>query len=649
MAATGIRDVARTGNQTVDGLLSGWRWNVSSLTYSFPLTGSTYGYGPEKATFAAFNAAQINTATKASKEIESFTKASFKKAVESASVHGDLRFAESDEPNTAYAYYPASGRGGDSWYNRIDYNSPRMGNYAYHTIYHEIGHAMGLKHPHELARFGTTPTLRDSVEFSVMSYHSYVGSPIDFIRYTKDSAPQSYMTLDIAALQHIYGADFSYRAGDTFYRFSPITGQMFVNGAATADGPGDTIFRTIWDGGGVDTFDLRGYATNMHVDLNPGSWSLFSAAQRANLGDRHFARGNVFNSFLFHDDLRSSIENVLAGRGNEVIKGNQARNNLDGAAGNDTIFGADGDDRIIGGAGIDKLYGELGNDSISGDAGDDKIFGGAGNDVLYGGLGADQINGGAASSVGIDTDRISGGDGDDALTGSNGADVINGDAGNDLILGGVGNDSLFGGVGADQIHGDNNVLDGFIHHNDHISGGDGDDVIFGSFGDDMISGDAGSDGISGDDGNDTISGGDDNDILSGQIGNDTIHGDTGDDTIYGGFSDDRLFGDIGNDTINGQGEADSISGGDGADTLFGGDGTDSIGGDEGDDTITGGAGNDTISGGAGADVAIYGDVQASFTVSTLNGVTTVVEIATLFTDTLTGIEQLQFTDVLINL
>jgi serralysin len=35
---------------------------------------------------------------------------------------------------------------------------------------------------------------------------------------------------DIAALQDIYGANYSTNAGDSVYKWSPTTGEMFING-----------------------------------------------------------------------------------------------------------------------------------------------------------------------------------------------------------------------------------------------------------------------------------------------------------------------------------------------------------------------------------------------------------------------------------
>jgi serralysin len=43
------------------------------------------------------------------------------------------------------------------------------------------------------------------------------------------------------------------------------------------------VFETIWDGGGIDTYDFSNYSTNLSISLGPGNWSQVSHVQRANL------------------------------------------------------------------------------------------------------------------------------------------------------------------------------------------------------------------------------------------------------------------------------------------------------------------------------------------------------------------------------
>ena len=102
--------------------------------------------------------------------------------------------------------YPTTAAvGGDMWYNNSKnyYDNPLKGNYAWATILHETGHTLGLKHPHEVAgAFGALPTNVDSLEYTVMSYRSFIGASTTtgYVNQTS-SFPQTLMMLDIAALQ----------------------------------------------------------------------------------------------------------------------------------------------------------------------------------------------------------------------------------------------------------------------------------------------------------------------------------------------------------------------------------------------------------------------------------------------------------------
>ena len=131
------------------------------------------------------------------------------------------------------------------------------------------------------------------MEFSVMTYRSYVGSNAALHNEPWGYA-QTYMMNDIAALQWLYGADFTTGAGDTTYAWSPDDGVTRVDGAAAIVPQANRIFATIWDGGGHDAYDLSAYATGVVLDLGPGRASTFSADQLASLGggpNDGYARG----------------------------------------------------------------------------------------------------------------------------------------------------------------------------------------------------------------------------------------------------------------------------------------------------------------------------------------------------------------------
>ncbi|MGH7555314.1 MAG: Calx-beta domain-containing protein [Longimicrobiales bacterium] len=95
---------------------------------------------------------------------------------------------------------------------------------------------------------------------------------------------------------------------------------------------------------------------------------------------------------------------------------------------------------------------------------------------------------------------------------------------------------------------------------------------------------------------------------------------------------------------------DVLSGGNGNDVLDGGAGSDTLNGLDGNDRLYGGAGNDTIAGGAGIDTAYFDGPSNAFVVSssTAGGIRTTT-VRAIDTDSLTGVEFLQFSDVLVAL
>ena len=242
--------------------------------------------------------------------------------------------------------------------------------------------------------------------------------------------------------------------------------------------------------------------------------------------------------------------------------------------------------------------------SISTGSGEDHIIGGGGNDTL---------------TSGSNEDIIVGKGGDDTITGGNDTDIFSGGDGNDVISRLAGDDRLLGDAG-----------------NDTITGGSNDDFLFGSTGDDNLQGDSGDDFLLGGLGNDSLQGGTNDDVLDGGAGTDTAD-----------YSEASCGLTVDLSTEGPQ----SVGGGRGTDTLIeienliGGGSADSFTGTAGDNRFTGNGGNDAIDGGLGTDTAAFTDaiLDAGTTIG-LTGGNITVTTAGGGTDTLTSIEQLDFSD-----
>ena len=356
---TATSSVSTTGNSYIDSLLSGTKWAANSLTYSFPsdsslyvgIYGSSYGTEPTN-NFKPFTTVQQAAVTSILNMYSTVINVTFGQITETSTQTATLRYAESDAAlPTAYTYMPStSPQGGDAWFGNSShyYDNPVLGNYAWFSMIHETGHALGLKHPFQISgSFGIMPVDHDSVEYTVMTYYSYVGSTSSSYTNASDSYPQSLMMYDIAALQAMYGPNYTTNSGDTVYSWSPTTGQEYINGVAQGMPAGNKVFLTIWDGSGNDTYDFSNYTTNLTVNLEPGQWTTVSSTQLANLGSGHYAAGNIANALEYNNDPRSLIENAIGGSGNDNITGNDSNNTLTGGGGNDYIDGVSGTNTAV--------------------------------------------------------------------------------------------------------------------------------------------------------------------------------------------------------------------------------------------------------------------------------------------------------------
>ena len=344
----------------IEALIGTNYWNSQTITYSFMTGVPNYylGNAEERNQFIAFNDTQQAAARVALQLYSEVSGLNFVE-VSDAGEGGTIRFGTANtEHGSAHAYFPSDNPiGGDVWLNNS--YSPNLtqsnGSDGFHTLLHEIGHALGLKHSGNYNAGGggaDGPYLYsdlDSNQYTVMSYNDHSGSFAN---------PQTPMLYDIAAIQHLYGANYNTRAGNTTYAWD--ASQAFVE--------------TIWDGDGIDTIDASNQGISVRINLNPGTFSNLGPQDNGSL---YSASNNLAIAYGV------TIENAVGGSGNDILIGNTVDNYLFGGSGNDYLVDNAGSDTLIGGSGNDTLVGGSGYDILTGETGNDTFVLGESSNVFY--------------------------------------------------------------------------------------------------------------------------------------------------------------------------------------------------------------------------------------------------------------------------
>ena len=270
---------------------------------------------------------------------------------------------------------------GQGWFNtNANFWSDQAGGlleagaYGYSNFVHEMGHGLGLSHPHDNGNglSAIFPGVRNSSDlgdlglnqeiWTVMSYNKgWQTGPNGGSGTNAFGIAMGPMAFDIAVIQAKYGANMNWATGNDTYTLS------------TSNGTG-TGYRAIWDAGGVDTIVHTGSAAAV-IDLRPATLQF-----EENGGGFVSYVAGVIGGFTIAKDV--VIEHARGGSGADVITGNTSQNVLRGNGGRDKLAGLTGSDRLFGGAGADTLIGGAGNDTLDG---------GIGRDLLTGGLGADHF------------------------------------------------------------------------------------------------------------------------------------------------------------------------------------------------------------------------------------------------------------------
>ncbi|WP_431857406.1 matrixin family metalloprotease [Azospirillum sp.] len=199
--------------------------------------------------------------------------------------------------SAAYTYYPGPAPGGGVFLaNDVPANAaPTPGSYAFLTLLHETGHALGLKHPGNYdARLNASegpflPAAEDNRAFSVMSYNRGPLPPTVM--------PAGPSIDDVAAIQYLYGANMATAPGNDAYALEPGR------------------YRTVWDPNGINALDAGALSAPVSLDLRAGALSTVDGTPV--LGLAHGTR----------------VQRATGGSGDDTLVPNRLGDALDGGGG----------------------------------------------------------------------------------------------------------------------------------------------------------------------------------------------------------------------------------------------------------------------------------------------------------------------------
>jgi hypothetical protein len=319
----------QSGINAIDALAQS-SWNrfantAATLTYSFLLRPPFDSSADDRNGFAALTDVQMQATRDALGQWAAVVNLTFVEVGNNSGAQIQIGTNDQGRVSSGYAYLPrgiADYQVGLYLNNASSTNSNfSAGSYGLTTLLHEIGHTLGLKHPGNYNAGGGTieppflPPETDNSDYTIMSYNDGKSYEID------GQSPATPLLYDIQAIQYLYGANTQWHTGDDSYAFTNFEAPL-----------------SIWDAGGVNTFDFSATTLGASIDLHAGAFSETVAG--------------LNNISIAYNVL---IQNAIGGSGNDTITGNDDNDTIDGGGGNDTITLGAGSDAVNGGDGTDTV------------------------------------------------------------------------------------------------------------------------------------------------------------------------------------------------------------------------------------------------------------------------------------------------------
>ena len=252
------------------------------------------------------------------------------------------------------------------------------GSWLYAVAMHELGHSMGLAHPHHTMSGGTFPGVTNGMS-SMLGSNQLNSGPYTVMTYNFTNAgkytpimqnasthpatcgcPTCLGAFDIAHLKYLYGANpYTNRKDDSYILSDSLKG-----------------IECIWDASGKDNIDASTASKAVTIDLRNAS------LQNADGGGGWVSTINgelKGYTIAYNSTGNCIIENATGSNFNDSITGNNYSNYISGQNGDDTIYARGGSDFVYGGAGNDTIFGSYYGDTSNAR---DTLSGGTGSDTF---------------------------------------------------------------------------------------------------------------------------------------------------------------------------------------------------------------------------------------------------------------------------